>query len=115
MCKTANTSKKIRKGDKVLAIAGNCSGQMGTVIRCDGDKVIVQGLNVRKKHVKKSQANPQGGIIDIEKPIHISNLKVCLDDGQPIKLKVRKNEKGEKELYYQQDGKDVVYRSLKKS
>lgn len=115
MNNTANKSKKIRKGDKVLAIAGNCRGQTGTVIRCMGEKVVVQGLNVRKKHVKKSQERPQGGIIDIEKPIHISNVKVCLDDGQPINLKVRTNDKGERELYYKQGDKDVVYRSLKKS
>lgn len=115
MLNTVKKSKKIRKGDKVLAIAGNCRGQTGTVIRCDGDKVLVQGLNVRKKHVKKSQANPQGGIIDLEKPIHVSNLKVCLDDGQPINLKVRENDKGGRELYYKQGDKLIVYRSLKKS
>ena len=115
MLNTAKKSKKIRKGDKVLAIAGNCRGQTGNVIRCDGDKILVQGLNVRKKHVKKSQENPQGGIIDLEKPIHVSNLKVCLDDGQPINLKVRKNDKGERELHYKQGDKNVVYRSLKKS
>jgi large subunit ribosomal protein L24 len=115
MLKTGNKTKKIRKGDKVLAIAGNYRGQMGTVIRCDGDKVIVQGLNVRKKHVKKSQTHPQGGIIEIERPIHVSNLKPCLDDGQPINLKVQTNDKGERELVYKQGDKDIVYRSLKKS
>lgn len=115
MVNIVKKSKKIRKGDKVLAIAGNCRGQMGTVLRCIGDKVIVQGLNVRKKHVKKSEANPSGGILEIEKPIHVSNLKVCLDNGQPIDLKVRINKKGERELYYMQDDKDIVYRLLKKS
>lgn len=115
MYNTPSKSKKIRKGDKVIAIAGNCRGQIGTVIRCDGSKVVVQGLNVRKKHVKKSEAHPQGGIIEIEKSIHVSNLKVCLDDGQPLNLKVRTNDKGERELFYKQDDKDIVYRSLKKS
>lgn len=115
MIKIENKSKKIRKGDKVLAIAGNNRGQIGTVIRCVGDKVVVQGLNIRKKHVKKSQENPQGGIIEIEKPIHVSNLKVCLDDGTPLNLKVRTNDNGERELYYKQGDKTIVYRSLKKS
>lgn len=115
MRNTESKTKKIRKGDKVLAIAGNNRGQMGTVLRCVGDKVVVQGLNIRKKHVKKSQANTQGGILEIEKPIHVSNLKVCLDDGTPLNLKVRTNDKGERELYYKQGDKDIVYRSLKKS
>ena len=53
-------SKKIRTGDKVIAIAGNNRGLSGTVLSKQGDKVIVQGLNVRKKHVKPTQANQKG-------------------------------------------------------
>ena len=56
MNKNNGKCKKIRKGDKVVGIAGNYRGQSGTVLSCNGDKVIVQGLNVRKKHVKPSQA-----------------------------------------------------------
>lgn len=115
MFNETNKSKKIRKGDKVIAITGISRGQMGTVIRCIGDKVVVQGLNVKKKHVKKSAEHPQGGTIEIEKGIHVSNLKVCSDDGQPLKLKVRTNDQGERELYYKQGDQNIVYRSLKKS
>ena len=107
-------NKKIRKGDKVIAIAGNYRGQTGTVLSRVGDKAVVQGLNVRKKHVKKSQTTPNGGILEIEKPIHISNLKVCTEQEQPIKLKVRTAFNSERELYYKIDGNEVLYRSMKK-
>lgn len=113
--KISNQSKKIRKGDKVIAIAGNDRGKTGTVLTCIGDKVLVQGLNVRKKHVKASQQNQRGGILEIEKPINVSNLKVCTNDETPVKLKVRTTKKGERELVYKSDDKEVVYRSLKKS
>jgi large subunit ribosomal protein L24 len=112
--KTSNQSKKIRKGDKVIAITGNDRGKTGTVLTCIGERVLVQGLNVRKKHVKASQHNQRGGIIEIEKPIHVSNLKVCTDDETPVKLKVRTTNKGERELVYMSNDKEVVHRSLKK-
>lgn len=107
-------SKKIRKGDTVIAIAGNYRGQTGTVLSCAEDRVLVQGLNVRKKHVKATQANPRGGIIELEKPIHVSNLKVCVDE-KPVKLKVKETKAGERNLVYSVGDKQVVYRSLKKT
>lgn len=111
----SNKSKKIRKGDKVIAIAGNNRGKTGTVLSCSGEKVLVQGLNVRKKHVKPSQQNQRGGIVEMEKPIHVSNLKVCTADETPVKLKVRATEKGERHLIYTDKDKEVLHRSLKKS
>lgn len=107
-------NKKIRKGDRVIAIAGNYRGQAGTVLSRLGEKAIVQGLNIRKKHVKRSENNPKGGIVEVERPIHISNLRVCDADNKPLKLKIRESSKGERELYYTTDNKDVLYRSVKK-
>lgn len=109
-------NKIIKKGDKVIAISGNNRGQTGIVLSRIGDKAVVQGLNVRKKHIKASQANPKGGIVELERAIHISNLSVCTDDDKPVKLKVRTGENGERELYYKIDGdQEVVYRSIKHS
>jgi large subunit ribosomal protein L24 len=107
-------SKKIRKGDTVMAITGNYKGQTGTVLSVDGDKVVVQGLNVKKKHVRRSEQMPQGGIMELEKPIHISNLMLCVDDETPVKLKVKIDETGERQLYYKKGDAEVTYRSLKK-
>jgi len=112
--KPVKASKKIRKGDKVIVLAGNDRGQTGHVLRVLGEKVVIQGINIRKKHVKKSQANPQGGIVELEKPVHSSNVSVCTDDNKPVKLKVRFNSKGERELFYKLDGKEVLYRAVKK-
>jgi large subunit ribosomal protein L24 len=114
MSKNEGNCKKIRKGDKVIGLAGEIKGQKGTVLSRIGDKVIVQGFNVRKKHVKASQVNPRGGVVELEKPVHISNLRVCNQQEQPVKLKVHVTKSGERQLVYKLDGKDVLYRSLKK-
>lgn len=114
MKKLTTSSKKIRKGDTVIALTGNNKGYVGTVQSLKGDKVIVQGLNVRKRHVKKTQQNPQGGIIEIEEPIHISNLAICPDGKTAQKLKVKTNDQNERQLVYQSSGQEIIYRSVKK-
>lgn len=110
----ASASKKIRRGDKVVVTAGNSRGQTGTVVKIDDERVVVQGVNLRKKCVKPTQQNPKGSIIDIELPIHISNVSVCDDEGTPLKLKVKQEKSGDKVLYYKKAGKETVYRSMKK-
>ncbi len=109
-----NRSKKIRKGDRVVVITGNCKGQSGAVLRVTEKAVVVQGLNLKKKHVKRSQQNPKGGIVEIEAPIHISNVAICDENGKRLKLKVERNEKNEGSLYWINGDQKVVYRSLKK-
>jgi len=71
-------SKQIKKGDHVKVIAGNHRGKEGKVIDVSFEKhaVIVEGVHMIKKHAKRSQALPQGGIIEREGKIHISNVKV---------------------------------------
>jgi large subunit ribosomal protein L24 len=107
-------SKKIRKGDKVLVLSGNERGKTGTVLQVLRTHAIIQGLNVRKKCVKPSEANPKGNIVPLEAPIHISNLRPCIEDGTPVKLKVRSDEHGNRAFYYKIDGQDVLYRTIKK-
>lgn len=114
MEKFQSQSKKMRKGDLVIAIAGNSKGQKGVVQSLNGDRVVVQGLNMRKKHVKKSEDAPKGRIIDIELPIHISNLKVCVDENTVAKLRVRTNEQGERHFVYKKGDNEIIYRSVKK-
>jgi large subunit ribosomal protein L24 len=114
MMTSVKPHKKIRRGDKVLAIAGNYKGQSGEVLNRIGDRIVVQGLNVRKKHVKKSEANPRGGVIELEKGIHVSNLKVLNAESKPVKLKARITAEGHKELVYKHEDKEVVHRAVKK-
>jgi len=112
---TRKVSKKIRAGDKVLVTAGNAKGQNGVVIRCVGERVLIQGVNMYKKHVKRSQQNPKGGIIEMERPINISNVSPCDESGKKLKVKVRFNDEGQKELVCQKDGQLVAWRSMKHS
>ncbi len=67
---------KIRKGDEVIVISGKDKGKVGKVLRVlpAEQRVVVEGVAVAKRHTKPSQANPQGGIIDKEMPIHVSNV-----------------------------------------
>ena len=69
---------KIKKGDKVKVIAGNEKGKEGEVVRVitDEQRVVIEGLNVRKKHKKPSATNPQGGIEEFSAPIHLSNVQL---------------------------------------
>ncbi|WP_461225530.1 50S ribosomal protein L24 [Lacticaseibacillus suihuaensis] len=67
---------KIKTGDKVRVMRGKDAGKTGTVTKVllNADKVIVEGVNMIKKHQKPNNANPQGGIIDKEAAIHVSNV-----------------------------------------
>lgn len=105
-------SKKIRKGDKVVVITGNCKGQSGTVLHLKGDGVVVQGLNLKKKHVKPSQANQKGGVIEIEGAIHISNVAPCDESGKPVKLQMVREANGECNLCYSKGNEKVTYRQV---
>ncbi len=68
---------KIKVGDEVLVIAGRDKGKNGKVIKTlkNDNKVVVEGINIVKKHVKPNNQNDKGGIFDIESPIHVSNVK----------------------------------------
>lgn len=107
-------SKKIRQGDQIIVIAGNYKGQQGKVLHIDGSKVTVEGINLCKKHVRPSQANPKGGMNTFEKPIDISNIKLCVND-KGVKLHVNVDNNGERSLCYRLNGEVVTYRKMKES
>ncbi|HQU73206.1 MAG TPA: 50S ribosomal protein L24 [Calditrichia bacterium] len=69
---------KIKKEDTVLVISGASRGAKGRVLKVlpGGDKLIVEGVNLHKRHTRPTQQMPQGGIIEKEAPIHISNVKL---------------------------------------
>lgn len=69
---------KIKKGDKVKVITGSYKGTVAEVIKAipEQNKIVVEGVNIVKKHVKPSQMNPDGGIMEKEAPIHVSNVMI---------------------------------------
>ena len=100
---------KIKKGDRVIVLSGKDRGKSGTVMRVlpKDRKVIVEGVNVAKKHQRATKATMQGGIIDKDMPINASNVAlVCGSCGQPTRIgyrfegteKVRVCRKCEKDL-----------------
>lgn len=106
--------KWIKKGDKVLVISGNNSGKTGEVIEKKESRILVQGINICKRHMKARQQGQKSEIVSFEKSIHISNVALCDANGKKIKLKVKHGKDGSKELVYLDNEKEVSYRTLKK-
>ncbi|MBU3851502.1 MAG: 50S ribosomal protein L24 [Candidatus Paralactobacillus gallistercoris] len=98
---------KIKTGDKVRVMRGKDKGKEGTVTKVFPklDKVIVEGVNLVKKHQKPDNANPQGGIVDKEAPVHVSNV-MLLDpaDNKPTRIGM-KIEDGKKVRVAKKSGK----------
>lgn len=69
---------RVKKGDQVLVLAGKDRGRTGRVLRviAKKDRVVVEGVNIIKRHTRPTQRNPKGGILEKEAPIHISNVRV---------------------------------------
>lgn len=79
----------VKKGDKVQVISGKDKGKQGVILAAfpKQDRVIVEGVNIVKKHAKPSQVNPQGGIITKEAAIHVSNvMPLCPECGTPTRV-----------------------------
>lgn len=93
--------RKILAGDEVLVIAGRNKGSRGTVRKnlTDADRVVVEGVNIVKKHIKRGRA-AQSGIVEIEAPLHVSNVMVvCPSCGEPSRIGVRSGDEGKNERY----------------
>ena len=95
---------KIRVGDTVVVIAGKDKGKTGEVLQvlAKEERVIVEGVNMVTKHVKPSQADPEGGIVNKEAPIHVSNVAFYDSKSKSaVKLgyKVSVDENGKKTKY----------------
>ncbi len=101
--------RKIRKGDEVIAIAGRDKGKRGTVLRVLEDKLVVEGVNVVKRHVRPNPNRGEtGGIVEKEAPIEISNVALF----NPItkrgdRVGVRVLEDGRKVRFFKSNGEVV--------
>ena len=88
---------KLKTGDKVVVVSGSNKGKEGKITKILDNKVIVEGVNIVKKHLKPKNNNGTGEIIEMEAPIHVSN--VMLSDPKtmkPTKVKIEKDSKGKK-------------------
>lgn len=102
---------KLKKNDTVIVIAGNDKGKEGKVKSLSNGKVVVSGVNVRKKHQKASQGK-KGSMIEFEAPINISNVAYSAE-GEAVKIRTRCKEDGKKELYYRmKDGTEKAIRTV---
>ena len=101
---------KIKQNDDVILIAGKDKGSVGTVTQVVGSKLIVEGFNLVKKHVRPNpQEGIQGGIEEKEMPLNISNVAIYNSTTQKAdRVGVRVNDKGEKERFFKSNGETVV-------
>lgn len=86
---------RIRQGDTVQVLTGKDKGKKGEVIRVlpDKDRVVVRGVNMVKRHTRPTQKNPQGGILDKEAALHLSNVMVVdPQDNKPTRTRIEERD-----------------------
>ena len=90
---------RIHKGDQVIVLSGKDKGKKAEVIRAfpTAHKVILEGVNVAKRHAKPTRATQQGGVIDKFMPMHVSSVAlVCKSCGKPTRIGMKFDDSGEK-------------------
>ena len=105
---------RIRRGDTVQIISGKYKGAQGKILAVirDEDKVIVEGVNVKKRHVKPNARMPQGGIVEREAPIHACKvMPVDPETGKPTRVRIRVAEDGKKSRVAVKSGASLIANS----
>lgn len=99
---------KIRKGDKVIVLSGRDKGRTGEVfeVRPTESRALVRGVNMIKRHQKQTQ-NQEGGIINKESPIHLSNIAVVGKDGKPTRVGFKIQADGTKVRVAKRSGAEI--------
>lgn len=100
----------IKKGDNVVVIAGDDKGKTGRVLQMLPKKgrAVVEGVNIVKKSTKPTAKYPQGGIVEIEAPINISNINIAdPDSGKPSRVGRREDKNGKMVRYSKKSGKEI--------
>ncbi len=104
------TKLHVKKGDKVVVISGESKGQKGRVLEVIAEKqrAIVEGVNMVSKHTKPNAANPQGGIVKKEAPVHVSNLMlVDPTSDKPTRIGRKLNDDGKLVRYSKKSGEEI--------
>lgn len=100
----------IKKGDTVYVLAGDDRGKTGRVLKVDAAKqrAIVEGVNVVTKATKPSAKHPQGGLVKMEAPVHVSNLSLIdPKSGKPTRVFRKKNDEGRSVRYAPKSGEEI--------
>jgi large subunit ribosomal protein L24 len=99
---------KIRKGDRVMVLAGKDKGLQGAVLKVfpKEERVLVEGLNIVQRHTKPSQGDPNGGIKKKEAPLHVSNVAVVDSKGKPTRVGFRVE--GDKKVRFAKTTGEVI-------
>jgi len=99
---------KIKQGDVVEVISGSYTGKQGRVLKVirDKDRLVVEGINMLKKHMRPDQENPQGSIIEKEGSIHISNVKL-INGGKATRIGYKFLDDGKKVRFSKKTGKNI--------
>jgi large subunit ribosomal protein L24 len=99
---------KIKKGDRVVVLAGKDKGRQGNVLKVfpKDERVLVEGLNIAQRHTKPSQGDPQGGIKNKEAPMHVSNVAIVDSKGKPTRVGFRVE--GEKKVRFAKTTGEVI-------
>ena len=99
---------KIRKGDIVKVISGSYKGKTGKVINSSlkKNRILVEGINIAKKHLKPNQENPQGGIVEKEMSIHASNIMLIVKN-KPTKVSFKFDKSGKKSRVDRKNNKKI--------
>ncbi len=102
------TKFKIKSGDTVRVIAGDHKGTEGKVLKVltDKSKAIIEGVNMVKKHTKPSAQSPQGGIVEKEAPMHISNLSLLTSKGEATRVGYKME--GDKKVRFSTKSNEVI-------
>ncbi|MBC7195665.1 MAG: 50S ribosomal protein L24 [Deferribacterales bacterium] len=101
---------KLKKDDPIIVISGKEKGKTSKVLKIDRtkDKVFAEGLNIVKRHVKPNQLNPEGGIVEKEMPIHISNVMYyCKKCDKGVRLGYKVLESGNKQRFCKSCGEII--------
>ncbi|EAG1519595.1 50S ribosomal protein L24 [Listeria monocytogenes] len=99
----------VKKGDKVKVITGKDKGKSGKVLAAfpKKDRVLIEGINMVKKHTKPSNINPQGGLLNVEAPIHVSNV-MLIDPKTGEPTRVGYEVKGDKKVRVAKKSGEVI-------
>jgi|SRR5690606_6694889 len=106
----ARVKMHVRRGDRVRVVRGNHAGAEGTILRVlpKENRVVVEGVNLRKRHQRPSAQNPEGGIITFEAPIHASNVMLIdPSTGEPTRVRKRIAPDGTKERIAAKSGNPI--------